>query len=379
MMANRPSSAAHGPRQSQHIWVKILIFATFLLLLGIIIYLVRQRLDAQGIQTGFDFLSYQAGFNISEALIPYDGTDSYGLALLAGLVNTLKVAIVSIFAALFLGISAALLMLSGHGIAQNIGKLYVRIVRNTPLLLQLFFWYGVFSVGLASYKERLTLFSEIHLSNRGLNFPVPDNDLWCLLCLSLVCFIGTFYGARQLQHRGIASLWFLIFGIFVSVLVIISGILFGIGTFDFPVAGKFSIKGGALLTPEFMTLFIGLSVYTGTYIAEALRGAVLAVPQGQTEAGISLGLNKVLTFRLVILPQTVRIAMPAVVSELLNLVKNSSLGVAVGYPDLVSVGNTAMSQTGQAIELISIYMLCYVSLNFLITKISQRVEARYVW
>ncbi len=186
------------------------------------------------------------------------------------------------------------------------------------------------------------------------------------------------YGAR-LRSRGVDTLAFSLIGWTLGLGIAPLALVVGVGHFHMPEITRFAIKGGGVLTPEFMTLFVGLSIYTGTYIAETLRGAVQAVASGQGEAASALGLTRGQSFRLVVLPQATRVALPSIVSELLNLVKNSSLGVAVGYPDLVSVGNTAMNQTGQVIEMIAIYMIAYVAINIIITKISQVLEARYEW
>ncbi len=363
----------------RHLTIQVFTIGTVVALLWLVASMVQHRLELMGINTGFGFLSNRAGYDIGESLIPYDGDASYGRALLAGFSNTLKVAVSSIFAALALGLLAAGAMLSGHSTANRIAKFYIKTVRNTPLLLQLFFWFGIFTISLPAIRDRLTLLPGVYLSNRGLNYPTPDLALGLVFLLALAILVFTLiYGAR-LRSRGAKTRLFSIIGWSIGLGVVPLAATTGIGHLNMPEIGRFAIKGGGVLSPEFMTLFIGLSIYTGTYIAETLRGAVMAVASGQGEAAAALGLTRGQSFRLVVLPQATRIALPSIVSELLNLVKNSSLGVAVGYPDLVSVGNTAMNQTGQAIEMIAIYMLAYVTINVIITKCSQVLEARYEW
>ncbi|WP_299949564.1 ABC transporter permease subunit [uncultured Ruegeria sp.] len=365
---------AHGQRIFQ-----------FILLLGMaacvyfVAQYVKQRLDSQGIATGFGFLWDRAGYNLGESLIPYDGDDSYGRALLAGFSNTLKVAVAAIFFSLFLGFVAAVAMLSGHRTAERIAKLYVRVVRNTPVLLQLFFWFGIFTVSMPAPRETYSPLPHLYISNRGINFPAPDGTAWAVIAIVVAVLLAAFWLSNQRRQAGKSGSWIFLLSTLGCASLMILLTRAGVIAFEYPAAGRFSINGGATISPEFLTILIGLSVYTGTYIAEVLRGAVESISTGQMEAAQALGLSQGQGLRLVVLPQATRVAMPAVVSELLNLVKNSSLGVAVGYPELVSAGNTAMNQTGQAIELIAIYMLFYVTLNYVITKLSHVLEARYEW
>ncbi|MBT8153901.1 ABC transporter permease subunit [Epibacterium ulvae] len=359
--------------------IQVFTIGAILAMLWLVASLVRQRLEAMGINTGFAFLSHRAGYDLGESLIPYDGDSSYGRALLAGFSNTLKVALSSIFVALALGLIAAGAMLSGHASANRVARFYIRTVRNTPLLLQLFFWFGVFTISLPGIRERITLLPGVYLSNRGLNFPTPDATMWAFIAVTVVTLAATTVAHRHLRNRGKNTIVLRYIGWGVGLALVPLAATLDFAAFNMPEAGRFAIKGGGVLTPEFMTLFFGLSIYTGTYIAEVLRGAVQAVAEGQSEAAGALGLTRLQSFRLVVLPQATRIALPSTVSELLNLVKNSSLGVAVGYPDLVSAGNTAMNQTGQAIEMISIYMVAYVAINVVITKFSKMLEARYEW
>ena len=371
-----PRSFPSGHSQMRRMLAQLVMATAAIGLLLLLGTAVHHRLEAQGITSGFDFLWSRAGYDLSESLIPYTGSDSYGRALLAGFSNTLKVAVCSIVAAILIGLLAAAAQLSQHDIARSIGKLYVAVVRNTPLLLQLFFWFGVFSISMPGPRVAMELLPGTFVSNRGIDFPWPLAGGWPIAVLALCCvavLIVWFRYERFQGRRLVLSALTLVATLAVVAIAVLSGQL----PCDIPVAGPFSIRGGGHISPEFLTLFTGLSIYTGSYIAEAVRGAVLAIPKGQLEAGKSLGLRPFLVLVLIVMPQAVKIAMPAIVSELLNLVKNSSLGVAVGYPELVSAGNTAMNQTGQAIEVIAIYMLVYVSFNLIVTKAFALWESRY--
>ena len=371
-----PRSISSGQLQMRRTLTQLGMAAAAIGLLFLLGIVVHRRLEAQGIASGFDFLWSRAGYDLSESLIPYTGSDSYGRALLAGFSNTLKVAVCSIVAAILIGLLAAAAQLSQHDIARSLGKFYVSVVRNTPLLLQLFFWFGVFSISMPGPRVAMEPLPGTFISNRGIDFPWPSGGGWQIGVLALcgaAALIAVFKFERFAGRRLLLSSATLGTMLALAAMAVLSGQI----PWDVPVAGPFSIRGGGHISPEFLTLFTGLSVYTGSYIAEAVRGAVLAIPKGQIEAGNSLGLRPMLVLVLIVMPQAVRIAMPAIVSELLNLVKNSSLGVAVGYPELVSAGNTAMNQTGQAIEVIAIYMLVYVSFNLLVTKLFAWWEGRY--
>ncbi|MEM9635863.1 MAG: ABC transporter permease subunit [Pseudomonadota bacterium] len=358
---------------------QLLVLAAMAGVVWFVAYQVKLRLEAQNISTGFGFLWDRAGFDLGESLISYDGDDSYGRALLAGFSNTIKVAFSSIIAALLLGFLAAAAMLSGHAVAKTVASLYIRLIRNTPLLLQLFFWFGVFTISMPAPRDTIQIFPHVYVSNRGIYFPAPDQTLTILILVVAVGLLALLPAARALQRRRIPSEILCPIAAIAICMSIPVSLWVGWAGAELPQAGRFSITGGGAISPEFLTVFVGLSIYTSTYIAETVRGAVEAISKGQSEAAAALGMRKGQTLRLVVLPQATRIAMPSIVSELLNLVKNSSLGVAVGYPELVSAGNTAMNQTGQAIELIAIYMLFYVSINIVITKLSHILEARYEW
>lgn len=334
------------------------------------------NLHARHIATGFGFLDREAAFGISEHLIDYAPTDSYFRALLVGLLNTLEVSILGIVLATLLGGLVGVARLSSNWLVARLSTIYVESVRNVPLLLQLFFWYEVITEGLPSPRQAVNLLDLVFVSNRGLKMPAPVWDgRMIAFAAALVVGIAATVGLarwsryRQVQTgralpvlRGAAAL---VLGLPFAVLLASGGRL----EFDVPHLAGFNFVGGFTLTPEFAALLTGLVVYTGAFIAEIVRGGILAVPHGQTEAALSLGLNRLQVLRLVVLPQSLRVIIPPLTSQYLNLTKNSTLAVAIGYPDLVSVGNTAINQTGQAVEGVSIIMAVYLTISLALSAL----------
>ena len=270
----------------------------------------------RGIQSGFDFITQPAGFSIGESIIPFDSAESYGKAFFVGLTNTLRVAVAGIVLATVLGTLIGIGRLSRNFLVRTLCSAYVEFFRNVPLLLQLFIWYFILTETLPPIEEALRPMANVFFSKNGLQFPIP---LW----------EGGFAG------------W------------------------DIPEKTELNVVGGGSVTPEYLTVLFGLTIYTAAYIAEIVRGGIQAVPFGQHEASAALGLSRRMEVRLVLLPQALRVIIPPVTSQYLNLTKNSSLAVAVGYPDLVSISNTSLNQTGRAIECIAIIMACYLTLSLL--------------
>jgi len=279
-----------------------------------------QNLEERRIASGFGFLGREAGFEIGEsAFLRYSASDSYLRALVVGLSNTLAVALIGVVLATGLGTLVGLLRLSKNFLLKTLSAAYVEFIRNVPLLVQLFFWYAVITEGMPGPREALSPLPGVFLSNRGI-------------------YIPTFSSSPELQG--------------------------------------FNFVGGAALSPEFAALLIGLVAYTAAFIAEIVRAGILAVDRGQGEAAHALGLSRGQTTRLVILPQALRVIIPPMTSQYLNLTKNSSLAVAIGYPDLVSIANTAMNQTGQAIEGIAIIMAVYLTISLSISAFMNWYNAR---
>lgn len=328
------------------------------------------NLEQRQIRTGYDFLGSEAGFFIGETLIPYDAADSYGRAFLVGLLNTLKVSAIGIVLATVLGTVIGIARLSQNWIVARLASAYVETLRNIPLLLQLFFWYATLTNLLPDSNHAAKFGFNIFLSKEGLRYPWPEVEpahIWALIALP-VGVVAALVFSKWAHRRQMATgkqtpiLW--------PSLAIILGlplIVWIVGgapsQFEIPEKTNFGYDGGAAVTPEFLALVLGLVTYTASFIAEIVRAGILAVSWGQSEAAGALGLRRGQTLRLVVLPQALRVIVPPMTSQFLNLTKNSSLAVAIGYPDLVSVANTTLNQTGQAIECISLIMAVYLTIS----------------
>ena len=331
------------------------------------------NLESRSITIGFSYLWQEAGFDISEKLLAYDPTNSYGRAFVVGLLNTLFVSVVAIVAASILGLAVGVARLSPNWLLARLAGWYIESVRNVPLILQLLLWYGVITDVLPPAAEALRL-GPLYLSQRGASLPWPQpHSGWSAALLGLVvAFVATLWWARRARRiqsqrgRAPAVVWpcFVFFVAFPALGWALLGAPTGV---SIPVLGGFDFEGGKNVSPEFMALFLGLSIYTAAFIAEIVRGGILAVPKGQTEASDAIGLSRGQRLRLVILPQALRVIIPPLTSQYLNLTKNSSLAVAIGYPDLVSVSNTTLNQTGQAIEAIALMMAVYLTLSLAIS------------
>lgn len=331
-------------------------------------------LKERNLASGFGFLEKNSGFEISEALLEYNSSkDTYFKAYLIGILNTLKVAIVGIFFATIIGVLLGVARLSSNWLVSKLSMCWVEFVRNVPLLLQLFFWYALFT-NFPGPREAYEPVSNFFISSRGFQYPFPQEDLgWTLALIGVavglvIAFIVSVISKKRQNKTGrrLPVLWINLAVIFaIPVLLWIAG---GAPTeFDIPNKTRFNIQGGATVTPEYMALLLGLVVYTAGFIAEIVRSGIMAVPPGQNEAAGALGLRNGLVLRLIVLPQALRIIIPPTTSQYLNLTKNSSLAVAIGYADLVSIGNTIISQTGQAIEAIAMMMLVYLTISIAIS------------
>lgn len=349
------------------------------LLLALWLFLISNvltNLEERSIRTGFGFLQREAGFRIGESLIAYSAESSYGRAYVAGIINTLRVALIGIVLASFIGILLGIARLSPNWLIVQLASVYIETIRNIPLLLQLFFWYAVVTGVLPPVRQALTLLPGVYLSKSGLMFPaVMPHPIYpyvmgAFVAGCLLAWVMARRAKRHLEQTGQRR----------SALLPGLGCMIGLPTvvwliggapteLDVPALTRFTFKGGNTITPEFLALLLGLTTYTAAFIAENVRGGIQAVPWGQTEAASALGLRRSTALRLVILPQALRIIIPPTTSQYLNLTKNSSLAVAIGYPDLVSVTNTSLNQTGQAIECIAIMMAVYLSISLTISLI----------
>ena len=331
------------------------------------------NLKKRNIAQGFGFWNVEAGFDISQTLISYSAASTYGRAFWVGLLNTLLVSGLSIFFATVIGIIIGVLRLSKNWVVSRLAGFYIELFRNIPLLLVLYFWYGAVLSSLPEPKFSISIPGDIWLNSRGLLIPRPIMlDHFWIVGLSLLVAIFASIAVVRYARRKQADTGERMPAGWISTLLIIGlplAVYFLIGQplgLDMPVKGRFNINGGLNLAPELVAMVIGLSTYTAAFIAESVRAGVVAVSKGQTEAAHSLGLTDGQTLRLVVMPQALRVIVPPLNSEYLSLTKNSSLGVSIGYPDLVNVfTGTVLNQTGQAIEMVSVTMLVYLTFSLL--------------
>ena len=326
------------------------------------------NMQARGIKSGFDFLASPAGFDIGESLIPYQALDPYWKAYLVGILNTLRVAIAGIVFATLLGTAVGIGRFSRNAIVRGVCYGYVELFRNVPVLLQLLMWYLIFTDLLPPILDAASVGGLFYLSKSGFSFPVPVWSLGQALAaagalLGLVAaWIYRRRAMRRFEATGQPGSFFLVpLGIVVG-FTFAGWLLGGAPTaWSVPEREGFVMSGGATATPEFMAVLLGLVLYTAAFIAEVVRAGIASVSRGQVEAASSLGLAKGQSMRLVILPQALRVIIPPLTSQYLNLTKNSSLAVAIGYPDVVSIATTSLNQTGRAVEAISIIMAVYLT------------------
>lgn len=353
---------------------QILVFGGVFLLGWYLVSNTQANLAQQNIATGFGFLDREASFGISESLIDYTPESSYGTALAVGILNTIKVSLTGIILATLIGTTIGIGLVSKNWLLRFLGKTYIDVFRNIPLLLQLFFWYAVITNGLPNVRQALNPLAGVFLTNRGLYLPIPaEHPAWLWVVVGFfVGIVGALalrkWSLKRLEATGhIFPHLSVGLGVIVGVPVL-TWLLFGAPTdMDVPSLQGFNFQGGLNMSPEFFTLLLGLTIYTSTYIAEVVRSGIQSVPQGQSEAATSLGLKRSWIMRLIVLPQALRVIIPPLTNQYLNLTKNSSLAVAIGYPDLVSISNTTMNQTGQAIEGVAIFMTVYLGISLLIS------------
>ncbi|HTT13701.1 MAG TPA: ABC transporter permease subunit [Burkholderiaceae bacterium] len=334
-------------------------------------FLVHNTLEnmrARGIQSGFNFLIQPAGFDISETLIPYDALDPYWKAFIVGILNTLRVAIIGIVMATILGTLLGVGRFSRNAILRGLCYGYVEAFRNVPVLLQLLMWYLLFTDILPPISEPISIAGLFYVSKAGFSFPIPVWGLGQgLAAAGAALGLLAAWGYRTWSHRrfeltGQPGSLFLIPIVLVLGGALLGWILGGAPTaWSIPAPGGFVMEGGASTTPEFLGVLLGLVFYTSAFIAEVVRAGIQSVAHGQVEAAGSLGLSRGQAMRMVILPQALRVIIPPMTSQYLNLTKNSSLAVTIGYPDVVSIANTSLNQTGRAVECIAIIMLVYLT------------------
>ena len=343
-------------------------------LLAFIAFIVDNTIanyEEAGLSFGYGFLFDTANFDINQRLAEYASTSTYGRAFVIGALNTIVVAVMGIAAATLIGFVAGVLRLSNNFLVSRIVTVWVEFTRNVPVLLQIIFWWLIM-LALPKVRESLSIGDTLFLNNRGVRLPSPiyEDGSAIVLAAIAVGIVATFLVRRWAKKRqdatgqtfpvGWAGLG-LIAGLPLAVYFVMGQPL----SFDVPVQKRFNLQGGVSITPELVALWLALSTYTGAFISEIVRSGILAVSKGQTEAAGALGLKRGQTMRQIVLPQALRVIVPPMTSQYLNLTKNSSLAVAIGYQDIVSVGDTILNQSGQAIEVISLYMAFYLALSLI--------------
>ena len=359
----------------------ILLLALAGLVLFFIVNTIR-NLEIVGLATGFRFLGDTASFDINQRIIDYSSTSTYGRAIIVGGLNTILVAVLGIITATILGFTCGVLRLSSNFLVRSTIASYVEFTRNVPVLLQIIFWWVVL-LTLPKVMESISLGEFIFLNNRGIRLPSPifgDGSLYILIAI-ILSLAAAFYFIRWSQKDFEKTgrqrpVYTIALGIAVLIPTIVYLNLGSPISFNVPERGRFNLIGGFNVTPELFALWIALSTYTAAFISEIVRAGILSVSKGQIEAAKSLGLPKNLITRKIIFPQALRVIIPPLTSQYLNLTKNSSLAVAIGYQDIVSVGDTVLNQSGHALEVVAIFMVFYLTLSLLTSLFMNWYNAR---
>ncbi len=329
-----------------------------------------ENLQRQNIASGFQFLKGRAGFDVSQSVVAFSSDSTYGRALIVGIINTIIVAVVGIITATLIGFVIGIGRLSNNWLVRKLCTIYVEIFRNIPPLLVIFFWYfGVLSV-LPNPRNSIDLPLGAFINNRGIVMPKPlwGEGAWLagvalLTALVIAYFVRRWARARQMATGQQFPVGWTALGLIAGLPLLALAVTGFPVSFEFPELGSFNLRGGLQVSPEFLSLYLALSFYTAAFIAEIVRAGIMGVSKGQTEAAFAVGMRPGPTTRLVIVPQALRIIIPPLTSQYLNLTKNSSLAIAIGYPDLVAIGGTVLNQTGQAIEVVGIWMAVYLALS----------------
>jgi len=333
---------------------------------------VQNNMAKQSIASGFDFLEKEAAFEIGEKSIEYSAADSYGRALVVGVINTLKVSLIGMLLTTMLGTLIGVCTLSSNWLIAKLGTIYVEIFQNIPVLLQLFFFYSFFYEAFPGPRQALNPAPGLFVSNRGIDFAIPaEHYAWsymlmafCAACIIVFFMVRWAKKRQETTGQQFPSLRFGL-GLLVGLPLIVWGICGAPTALDIPALKGFNFQGGQNISPEFSALLVGLVLYTASFIAQIVRAGIQSISLGQTEAAMSVGLKTKHVLSLVIFPQAMRVIVPPLTSQLLNLTKNSSLAVAIGYPDFVQVAGTTINQTGQAVEGVALMMLVYLTLSLL--------------
>jgi general L-amino acid transport system permease protein len=355
-----------------------------LALLGFIVHNTLTNLESRGINTGFGFLANESGFGIIQTLVEYSETSSFGRTFVVGLLNTLLVSLLGIGLATLLGFAIGVARLSHNWLVSRLAAVYIEVFRNVPLLLQIFFWYFAVLRALPHPRDSLALGEAVFLNLRGLYVPRPLFEPgfgWVLAALAVAVACALLLAAWARRRRLLTGQHFASGWAGLGLILLLPGLAFLFAGaplgWELPALRGFNFRGGITVIPELAALLMALTIYTAAFIAEIVRAGILAVPKGQTEAAAALGLKRMQVLRLVIIPQALRVIIPPLTSQYLNLLKNSSLATAIGYPDLVNVfAGTTLNQTGQAVEVIAMTMAVYLSISLAISLLMNWYNAR---
>ncbi|MBW2338134.1 MAG: amino acid ABC transporter permease [Deltaproteobacteria bacterium] len=328
------------------------------------------NLERQAIATGFGFLDREASFEIGESVIPYSAANKYARALLVGVLNTLLVSFIGVILTVILGAIIGILRLSSNWLVSKLAAVYIEVFQDIPVLLQLFFWYAFFYEVLPSPRQAINPLNGVFVSNRGLVLAVPESHpahFYMLISFLAGCLVVYFLRRWARRRQARTGQPFPVFRAAIGILLALPLLAWLAGgaptAMSVPELRGFNFQGGQNVSPEFSALLLGLVLYTAAFVAEVVRAGIQSVNKGQTEAAMSIGLKSAQVLNLVILPQALRVIIPPLTSQMLNLTKNSSLAVAIGYPDFVSVAGTAINQTGQAIEGVAMIMIVYLGFS----------------
>jgi len=373
-LQNAPSGKAafwYDPRK-RSIFYQLGVMAMVGLLGYYLVSNTLANLERQAIATGFGFLEKEASFEIGESVIAYSAADNYARALLVGVLNTLLVSFIGVILTIILGTIIGVLRLSTNWLVSRLAAVYIELFQDIPVLLQLFFWYALFYEVLPSPRQALSPFDGFFMSNRGLVFAVPQytsTHKYMALAFLAGCLAVYFLRRWARKRQARTGEYFPVFSVSIALLIVLPLIAWLAGgaptAMSVPQLKGFNFQGGLNISPEFSALLLGLVLYTAAFVAEVVRAGIQSVGKGQREAAMSIGLKPGQVLNLVILPQALRVIIPPLTSQMLNLMKNSSLAVAIGYPDFVSVAGTAINQTGQALEGVAMIMIVYLCFSLL--------------
>ena len=360
--------------KSRSLIVQAFVIGIFAIIIYLLVQQTSANLDKRGISSGFDFLGMSAGYDISIRLIPFTSEDTHLRAYFVGLLNTLMIAVCGCFLATILGFIVGVIRLSSNWLFRNIAYVYVEFTRNVPVLLQIVLYYSIL-LHLPKIKQAIALFEGFYLTNRGLYSPLPiiKDGFSIVLASFIIAIILSIFLKKNLKRKqeqtGKQYPIFLINSALIIFTPIIFYYIMGMPIeFEIPVLKGFNFKGGMVIRPEFIGMLLGLSIYTAAFISETVRSGIISVSKGQREASQALGLKNNLIMRLIVIPQALMVIIPPLTSQYLNLTKNSSLGIAIGYADLVhGFGGISLNQTGRAIEIMGMVMLTYLTISLIIS------------